>query len=104
MSSRSRFGSPYGFGEYFRGGMGAEYIRELLREKPEYDREARRAVDAERLAGMNLARRTCRDRPRARAHRPRGLVKNGKGQKQARAVKRLKVLVGVPALQQQARR
>ncbi len=31
---KSRFGSPYGFGEYFGGGMGAEHIRELLREKP----------------------------------------------------------------------
>ena len=36
---KSRFGSPYGFGEYFEGGMGAQYIRELLREKPEYDRD-----------------------------------------------------------------
>ena len=26
------FGSPYGFGVYFRGGMGAEAIRDLLRE------------------------------------------------------------------------
>ena len=24
-----RFGSPYGFGVYFRGGMGAESIRDL---------------------------------------------------------------------------
>src|SRR5205085_10303532 len=27
---KERFGSPYGFGEYFRGGMGAEAIRDLL--------------------------------------------------------------------------
>src|SRR3712207_7696551 len=25
---KDRFGSPFGFGEYFRGGMGAEAIRE----------------------------------------------------------------------------
>jgi DNA-directed RNA polymerase subunit beta' len=29
---KHRFGSPFGFGEYFGGGMGAEHIRELLRE------------------------------------------------------------------------
>ena len=91
---KSRFGSPYGFGEYFGGGMGAEYIRELLREKPDYDREAPpRAVDAERLAGMNLAPQ---DMPGIVPEHEQvdleDLVKNGKGQKQARAVKRLKVL------------
>src|SRR5205807_186606 len=26
---KDRFGSPYGFGEYFRGGMGAESVRDL---------------------------------------------------------------------------
>ena len=29
---KDRFGSPYGFGVYFRGGMGAESIRELLKD------------------------------------------------------------------------
>ena len=29
---RDRFGSPYGFGEYFRGGMGAEAVRDLLQQ------------------------------------------------------------------------
>ncbi|MDO9355047.1 MAG: DNA-directed RNA polymerase subunit beta', partial [Solirubrobacteraceae bacterium] len=29
---RERFGSPYGFGEYFRGGMGAESVRDLLQQ------------------------------------------------------------------------
>src|ERR671933_696802 len=29
---KDRFGSPYGFGVYFRGGMGAEAIRELLKD------------------------------------------------------------------------
>ncbi len=27
---RDRFASPFGFGEYFRGGMGAAAIRDLL--------------------------------------------------------------------------
>ncbi len=61
---KERFGSPYGFGEYFRGGMGAEAIRDLLEQ---VDLEA----EAEELGEM---------------------VKTAKGQKQARAVKRLKVV------------
>ncbi len=61
---KERFGSPYGFGEYFRGGMGAEAIRDLLQQ---VDLEAERTELEEQ-------------------------VKTGKGQKQARAVKRLKVV------------
>src|SRR6202790_4624289 len=61
---KERFGSSYGFGEYFRGGMGAEAVRELLQQ---VDLEAER-VELE------------------------DQVKTGKGQKQARAVKRLKVV------------
>ncbi|MBA3326942.1 MAG: DNA-directed RNA polymerase subunit beta', partial [Solirubrobacterales bacterium] len=61
---KERFGSPYGFGEYFRGGMGAESIRDLL-EQVDLDAEA------EELGEM---------------------IKTAKGQKQARAVKRLKVV------------
>ena len=61
---KERFGSPYGFGEYFRGGMGAEAIRDLLEQ---VDLEA----EAEELGEM---------------------VRTAKGQKQARAVKRLKVV------------
>jgi len=61
---RDRFGSPYGFGEYFRGGMGAEAVRDLLQQ-----------VDLE-----------------AEAADLQDQVKTGKGQKQARAVKRLKVV------------
>jgi DNA-directed RNA polymerase subunit beta' len=61
---KERFGSPYGFGEYFRGGMGAEAIRDLLQQ-----------VDLEQ------ERIELEDQ-----------VKTGKGQKQARAVKRLKVV------------
>jgi DNA-directed RNA polymerase subunit beta' len=61
---KERFGSSYGFGEYFRGGMGAEAVRDLLQQ---VDLEAER-VELE------------------------DQVKTGKGQKQARAVKRLKVV------------
>ncbi|HLH66241.1 MAG TPA: DNA-directed RNA polymerase subunit beta' [Solirubrobacteraceae bacterium] len=61
---RDRFGSPYGFGEYFRGGMGAEAVRDLLMQ-----------VDLE-----------------AEAADLQDQVKTAKGQKQARAVKRLKVV------------
>ena len=61
---KERFGSPYGFGEYFRGGMGAEAVRDLLQQ---VDLEAE-LIDLE------------------------DQVKTAKGQKQARAVKRLKVV------------
>src|SRR3979490_2512824 len=61
---KERFGSPYGFGEYFRGGTGDEAIRDLLQQVD---------LDAERVELEDL-------------------VKTGKGQKQARAVKRLKVV------------
>jgi DNA-directed RNA polymerase subunit beta' len=61
---KERFGSSYGFGEYFRGGMGAEAVRDLLQQ-----------VDLEN------ERVELEDQ-----------VKTGKGQKQARAVKRLKVV------------
>jgi DNA-directed RNA polymerase subunit beta' len=61
---KDRFGSPYGFGEYFRGGMGAEAVRDLL-QQVDLDAEAADLQDQ---------------------------VKTAKGQKQARAVKRLKVV------------
>ncbi len=61
---KERFGSPYGFGEYFRGGMGAEAVRDLLEQ---VDLDAEREVLEEQ-------------------------VKTAKGQKQSRAVKRLKVV------------
>jgi DNA-directed RNA polymerase subunit beta' len=61
---KDRFGSPYGFGEYFRGGMGAEAVRDLLQQINLED-EAADLQDQ---------------------------VKTAKGQKQARAVKRLKVV------------
>ena len=61
---KDRFGSPYGFGIYFRGGMGAEAVRDLLRD-----------LDLEEES------RTLRD-----------TIKTSKGQKQQRAIKRLKVV------------
>ena len=61
---KERFGSPYGWGEYFRGGMGAEAVRDLLEQ---VDLDAEKAELEE-------------------------LVRTGKGQKQQRAVKRLKVV------------
>src|ERR671932_134619 len=61
---KDRFGSPYGFGDYFRGGMGAEAVRDLL-EQVDLDAERQDLEDQ---------------------------VKSSKGQKQARAVKRLKVV------------
>jgi DNA-directed RNA polymerase subunit beta' len=61
---KDRFGSPYGFGVYFRGGMGAEAVRDLLRDLD---------LEAESL--------TLRD-----------VIKTSKGQKQQRAIKRLKVV------------
>src|SRR3989440_4364082 len=61
---KDRFGSPFGFGEYFRGGMGAEAVRDLL-EQVDLDAERDDLEDQ---------------------------VKTAKGQKQSRAVKRLKVV------------
>ncbi|TML87227.1 MAG: DNA-directed RNA polymerase subunit beta' [Actinobacteria bacterium] len=61
---KDRFGSPYGFGVYFRGGMGAESIRDLLKD-------------------LDLA---------AEAASLRETIRTSKGQKQQRAIKRLKVV------------
>ena len=61
---KDRFGSPYGFGEYFRGGMGAEAVRDLLQQ-------------------VNLEEESDDLQEQ---------VKTAKGQKQSRAVKRLKVV------------
>ncbi len=61
---KDRFGSPYGFGVYFRGGMGAEAIRDLLRD-----------------LDLNEEAATLRE-----------TIKTSKGQKRERAIKRLKVV------------
>ncbi|HDZ59716.1 MAG TPA: DNA-directed RNA polymerase subunit beta', partial [Actinobacteria bacterium] len=61
---KDRFGSPFGFGSYFRGGMGAEAIRELLEQV---------GLEAE-VESLNND------------------VENSKGQKHQRALKRLKVV------------
>jgi DNA-directed RNA polymerase subunit beta' len=61
---KDRFGSPYGFGVYFTGGMGAEAIRDLLKD-------------------LDL---------QAEAASLRETIKTSKGQKQQRAIKRLKVV------------
>src|SRR5256885_957346 len=61
---KDRFGSPFGWGEYFRGGMGAESVRDLL-EQVELEEEAEFLEET---------------------------INTSKGQKQARAVKRLKVV------------
>ena len=61
---KDRFGSSYGFGVYFRGGMGAESIRDLLKD-------------------LDL---------NAEAASLRETIRTSKGQKQARAIKRLKVV------------
>ncbi|HET8893014.1 MAG TPA: DNA-directed RNA polymerase subunit beta' [Gaiellaceae bacterium] len=61
---KDRFGSPYGFGVYFRGGMGAEAIRDLLKD-------------------LDLTNE---------AASLRETIRTAKGQKQQRAIKRLKVV------------
>src|ERR671936_82017 len=61
---KDRFGSPYGFGIYFQGGMGAEAIRDLLKDLD---------LDAE-------------------AESLREVIRTSKGQRQQRAIKRLKVV------------
>src|ERR1700716_2462632 len=91
---RDRFGSSYGWGEYFGGGMGAEHVRSLLEDKPDYDRDAKpRRVDSKRTPGTDLAPTDVPglvlDHERQELEET---VKSAKGQKQARAVKRLKVV------------
>src|SRR6187455_2914528 len=61
---KDRFGSPFGWGDYFRGGMGAESVRDLLEQ-----------VDLE-AEGAELEL----------------TIKSSKGQKQNKAIKRLKVV------------
>ncbi len=73
---KERFGSPYGWGEYFRGGMGAESVRDLL---TQVDLEAEREILEDQ-------------------------IKTAKGQKQQRAVKRLKVVSAFMKINRDGRR
>lgn len=61
---KDRFGSPFGFGNYFRGGMGAEAVRELL-EQVDLEKEVKELNE---------------------------VIESSKGQKHQRALKRLKVM------------
>ena len=90
---KDRFGSPFGFGEYFRGGMGAEAVRDLL-EQVDLEAEARRAratiktrqgPEAEprgqapegRLGLPQLEEQARVDDPRGRAGDPAGAAPDG---------------------------
>jgi DNA-directed RNA polymerase subunit beta' len=73
---KERFGSPYGWGEYFRGGMGAEAVRDLL---VQVDLDAEREILEDQ-------------------------IKTAKGQKQQRAVKRLKVVSAFMKTDREGRR
>ena len=68
---KDRFGSPYGFGVYFRGGMGAESIRDLLRDL-DLNAEARIAArDDHDLEGPEAAARDQAAEGRQRVHQVR---------------------------------
>jgi DNA-directed RNA polymerase subunit beta' len=75
---KDRFGSPYGFGEYFEGGMGASAIRELLE-------------DLSRPSELEDAE-PGQTKLQDEAARLRETITTSKGQKQARALKRLRVV------------
>ncbi|MEW6582873.1 MAG: DNA-directed RNA polymerase subunit beta', partial [Actinomycetota bacterium] len=75
---KDRFGSPYGFGEYFDGGMGASAMRELLE-----DLSRPSTIEGSEPGRTNLD---------DEADRLRETIKTSKGQKQARALKRLRVV------------
>ena len=90
---RDRFGSPYGFGEYFRGGMGAESVRDLLsagrpggrarrargpgqdRQGPEAEPRGQAAEG--RLGVHQLRQQAGDDDPRGRAGHPAGAPADG---------------------------
>ena len=68
---KDRFGSPYGFGVYFSGGMGAEAIRELLKDL-DLDAEAALAArDDPHLEGPEAAARDQAAQGRQRVHHER---------------------------------
>ena len=74
---KDRFGSPYGFGVYFRGGMGAEAIRDLL-ERPRPRRRGRVAArDDQDVEGPEAAARDQAAEGRQRVHQRRRTSPSG---------------------------
>ena len=65
---KDRFGSPYGFGVYFQGGMGAESIRELLKDLDLNAEAAMPARDDQDLEGPEAAARDQAPEGRQRVH------------------------------------
>ncbi len=90
---KDRFGSPYGFGQYFRGGMGAEAIRDLLRdldlgEESHHPARGHQDVEGPEAAARDQAAQGRRgvhqvreqagvDDPRGRARDPAGAAPDG---------------------------
>ena len=90
---KDRFGSPYGFGVYFRGGMGAEAIRDLLKDLDLDERgrdparadphrqgpeaAARDQAPEGRLGVRHLGEPSRVDDPRGRAGDPAGAAPDG---------------------------
>ena len=68
---KDRFGSPYGFGVYFRGGMGAESIRDLLRDLDLTEESRSAARDDPDLEGPEAAARDQAAEGRQRVHQVR---------------------------------
>ena len=54
---KDRFGSPFGFGEYFRGGMGAEAVRDLLQQVDLEDESGRPAGSGQDRQGPEAGSR-----------------------------------------------
>jgi DNA-directed RNA polymerase subunit beta' len=79
---KERFGSPHGFGEYFRGGMGAAAIKELLEDMS--SPSTRTDEDDKPMPGRLRIDDVADDL--------REIITTSKGQRHARALKRLKVV------------
>ena len=87
---RERFGSQYGFGEYFRGGMGASAIRDLLEDlNTEVEDEVVEGEDGAPAEGEKKKRVTKLD---LEARNLRKVIAESKGQRHAKALKRLRVV------------
>ena len=77
---KDRFGSPFGWGEYFRGGMGAEAVRDLLQqvdldaEREDLEDQVKTAKGQEAVARGEApeGRRPSSLGQQARGHDPRG--------------------------------